>query len=142
LARRLRQHNGELSGGARSTRKNAEHWKYLAIVTSEQFDKKSAMSCEWHIRYPTGVKPRPREFGGPVGRLSGLKKVLDLPKFKEYSWQIWIENIYISYVVDNETNPQNDTQGACQRKKLVTYEEIIGQTKLLSSPLFENKCDG
>jgi predicted GIY-YIG superfamily endonuclease len=79
--RRLRQHNGEISGGAKGTKKHAGKWKFLIVVGSEDFTKNSAMSFEWHTRYPTGKKPRPKEFAGPIGRLNGLKMVID--KFKD-----------------------------------------------------------
>jgi predicted GIY-YIG superfamily endonuclease len=91
LARRLRQHNGELSGGAKSTKKYCGHWRYLAIITSPQFTKQSALSFEWHIRYPTGRKPRPNEFTGPQGRLSGLERVLALDKFKDFEFEVSFE---------------------------------------------------
>lgn len=78
MAKRLRQHNGEISGGARSTRRFAGLWQVLAVVESPTFTTKSAaMSFEWWIRYPTGRKPRPREFSRPNGRLMGLAHVLD-----------------------------------------------------------------
>ena len=90
IDKRLRQHNGELAGGARSTRKHQGHWKYLAIVSSEQFDKSTAMSFEWWVRYPTGKKPRPKEYTGPKGRLEGLRKVLDMPKWQDFTFEIKI----------------------------------------------------
>lgn len=69
--RRLRQHNGEITGGARSTRQHRP-WNYLAIISSPNMTKQQALSLEWHIRYPTNTKPRPREYSGPMGRLRSL----------------------------------------------------------------------
>lgn len=59
-ARRLRQHNGEIAGGAKSTTRRirpdsdaAEHskWEYAAIIRSPSFvDRRIALSFEWHLR--------------------------------------------------------------------------------------------
>jgi len=73
LIRRLRQHNGELKGGARSTQ--GRTWEYLAIVSDPNWTKQEAMKCEWWIRYPTRKKPRPNEYCGIEGRLRGLDLV-------------------------------------------------------------------
>jgi len=73
LERRLRQHNGELKGGARSTQ--GRTWEYLAIVSDPNWTKQEAMKCEWWIRYPTRKKPRPKEYCGIEGRLRGLDLV-------------------------------------------------------------------
>ena len=63
LARRLRQHNGELVGGARATRSSHE-WRVLAIITG--LDKRGALSVEARIKK---TKPRPR---GVFPRLTRL----------------------------------------------------------------------
>ena len=88
LDRRLRQHNGELVGGAGGTRRHRGSWKILAFVTSPQFTRSTAMSFEWHVRYPTGRKPRPKEFNGPNGRLKGLELVMASDKFKTYEFEV------------------------------------------------------
>lgn len=90
LGRRLRQHNGELVGGARSTRKMAGNWKFLAVAWSADFTKKTAMSFEWWVRYPTGKKPRPREFSGKEGRVKGLRRVLEMDKWKDIDIKVWV----------------------------------------------------
>ena len=91
IKRRIRQHNAIIKGGARATtidvkKYNAHdnaHWKYLAVITSPILDKNTAMSLEWHIRYPTNKKLRPKEFMGPLGRLSSLNLVFQNPKFQD-----------------------------------------------------------
>lgn len=89
LPRRLRQHNGEIKGGARYTThqclKNNVTWKVLCAVTSDSpvFDKRKALSLEWHIRYPTNKRPRPYEFNGAQGRLRGLQLAMQNDKFKD-----------------------------------------------------------
>lgn len=87
LERRLRQHNGEICGGAKYTARQCEkygvQWYALCAVTSNHpdFTKKKALSLEWHIRYPTGHRPRPKSFNGSEGRLRGLQLALQHPKF-------------------------------------------------------------
>ena len=50
LNRRLRQHNNEIKGGARSTVANSPGWRYLAIITCPTFTKNTALSLEWHLQ--------------------------------------------------------------------------------------------
>lgn len=73
LNKRLRQHNGEIKGGAKST--HGREWEYLAVVSSPTWTKNDAMKVEWHMRYPTRKKPRPKEYCGVEGRLKSLNLV-------------------------------------------------------------------
>ena len=54
VERRLRQHNGEIKGGARATR-SYRPWIPGCILTGFQTSYE-AMSCEWRIRHPLGYK--------------------------------------------------------------------------------------
>jgi structure-specific endonuclease subunit SLX1 len=76
LRRRLRQHNGELRGGARATH-NRGTWSYIAIMTSPEWNAIRAMENEWSIKHPTRNKRRLHEsrFRGPAGRIESLKLV-------------------------------------------------------------------
>ena len=78
LERRIRQHNGEITGGARTT-KARRPWEFIMILmsTNENFNRSTGLSLEWHIRYPTNKRPRPTEFQGPEGRIKGIDKALD-----------------------------------------------------------------
>jgi predicted GIY-YIG superfamily endonuclease len=76
LKRRLRQHNGELTGGAKATKKKGK-WGYIAVMTCPTWTAVRAMQHEWTIKYPTRRKPRPREFQGAKGRIMSLKKVCE-----------------------------------------------------------------
>jgi predicted GIY-YIG superfamily endonuclease len=95
LKRRLRQHNTEIKGGAKcTTRQCAKHgvrWRYLTVVTSSdpEFTKQKALSLEWHIRYPTGRKPRPPQYNGREGRMKGLELALGHEKFRSLQFIIW-----------------------------------------------------
>lgn len=97
LLRRIRQHNGEISGGARSTKALAGNWKYLAIVHSDPpLEQREALSLEWHIRYPTGCKPRPKMYTCPNGRLKGLCLSLENPKFAGHQFSVSLDESYKS----------------------------------------------
>ena len=48
FTRRLRQHNGEIKGGARYTSKR-KGWYPVLIIDGFQ-DMKSAMQCEWRLK--------------------------------------------------------------------------------------------
>lgn len=95
LLRRLRQHNGEISGGARSTSRREGGWEYLFVITTEEWSYERALSLEWHIRYPNNKRPRPREFQGADGRLRGIRHVLENPKFGDIlKWDCWVREDY------------------------------------------------
>ncbi len=68
-ARRLRQHNGELKGGARATTsRKAAHggeWAFALIVHSDAFaDRHLALSLEWHLKHLPGAGGRGRRGTG------------------------------------------------------------------------------
>lgn len=72
LTRRLRQHNGELVGGAKATQRHRP-WTYTMLLTGFN-SHQEALACEWRIRYPYKSKyKRPR---GIVKRLQALNVIL------------------------------------------------------------------
>lgn len=85
--RRLRQHNGELVGGARSTRGRGP-WRFLFTVTAPELDRNSGLSLEWWLKHPTGQRRRPRIYEGVEGRWASLEHVLQQPRFRDFSWQV------------------------------------------------------
>lgn len=95
MARRIRQHNGELVGGAKITsRKVAKghRWRVIALLTSEQFDHRRALSCEWWIKHPTGRrKTAVGSSRGSVSRIEGLVEALANPKFAADRFTVWVE---------------------------------------------------
>jgi predicted GIY-YIG superfamily endonuclease len=76
LVRRLRQHNGEISGGAKATRGKGP-WVYIALWMGYQTHRE-ALSCEWRIKHPTNTKKRPSEFNGVKGRIKSLNLLIGL----------------------------------------------------------------
>ena len=85
-ARRLRQHNGEIKGGARATSRllsTGAKWKHLCVLSCADaaFDHHKALSLEWHLKHPDGHRKTPSKFHGPRGRLAGVAEVLKHEKF-------------------------------------------------------------
>ena len=79
--RRLRQHCGELSGGARYTSGRGP-WHYLLFIESPDLTKHLALSLEWWMKHPTGHRKCPKEFCGKLGRLKAMAHVLQKSKFE------------------------------------------------------------
>ena len=80
--RRLRQHNEEITGGARYTHGRGGGWEYYVLLTGFM-DHKNALSCEWRIKHTLG-KPkqqRPPEHRGVIGRVVSMNDVLKLDKW-------------------------------------------------------------
>lgn len=74
LKRRLRQHCGELVGGAKATRCSS-NWRYFCIVTCADWCAVDAMRFEWLSKHPTRKRRFPPQFRGPQGRLLSLQEV-------------------------------------------------------------------
>ncbi|AYV76304.1 MAG: GIY-YIG nuclease [Terrestrivirus sp.] len=73
--RRLRQHNGELVGGAKATKTRQPYEMYCIISGFPTLH--DALSYEWHIKHPSGKKKVPGNFTGINGRIKGLKHVME-----------------------------------------------------------------
>jgi len=97
LVRRLRQHNGELVGGARATRGKGV-WRYVCVLCCETWNACAAMSMEWHIKYPTNKRPRPPEFQGPLGRLKSLPLAIGNSKDPRGVYTLYVADEYGEYV--------------------------------------------
>lgn len=79
--RRLRQHNGEISGGAKATKRCNGGWEFCALLSG--FDThQNCLSCEWRIKCPAG-RPgrRAPKYSKPIGRVASLNEVLPLEKW-------------------------------------------------------------
>lgn len=64
--KRLRKHNGELSGGAKYTQSKGAGWTHICLVHGFQ-TKTQALQFEWASKHVP-----PRDAGGPVNRLKKL----------------------------------------------------------------------
>ena len=82
-SRRIRQHNGEIKGGARATSGSSPvDWEFLFVVAVEdlRFGSHEGLSLEWHLkRRPKGMT---RKSASPIeARIEMLKGALGLAKF-------------------------------------------------------------
>lgn len=98
IKKRIRQHNREISGGAKET-KNGK-WHYLAILTGFA-DNHEALSCEWKIKHPTNKKRRPIKYCSVNGRILSLNLVLGLDVWTSKSDGLINGNEYTLYVKDD-----------------------------------------
>jgi predicted GIY-YIG superfamily endonuclease len=70
--KRLRQHNKEISGGARYTSRTNGGWEYYFLMSGFP-DHINTLQCEWRIKHCTGKPgPRPRQYCGVEGRIKGI----------------------------------------------------------------------
>jgi len=99
LSKRLRQHNGLIKGGAKSTA-NKGPWFYILIITTELWTTISdAMKCEWLIRFPTRTKPRPSKYKGPLGRINSLNEIFNrIEQIEKESIILYVHDDYINLV--------------------------------------------
>lgn len=74
LKRRLRQHCGDLVGGAKYTKRSTE-WTYLMVLTCELWTARRAMQIEWLCKYPERKKKVLARFKGLVGRINSLSAI-------------------------------------------------------------------
>lgn len=73
--RRIRQHNSEITGGAKYTTKREGNWEYYMLMTGFE-TQSNAKSCEWRIKCPTKAIKRPIKYNGIIGRILGLISIL------------------------------------------------------------------
>jgi len=101
LVRRLRQHNGEIVGGAKATSGKGP-WEYLMVM--EGFgNHNEALCCEWRIKHPTGKK-RPKKYCGKKGRIESLNLVLNLDNWTSKSTGLETGSEYTVYILDELVN--------------------------------------
>jgi len=79
--RRLRQHNGEICGGARATTRKKGGWEFCAVLAGFP-DHINCLSCEWRMKCPSG-RPGRREtkYHSPRGRMQSLNEILPLTRW-------------------------------------------------------------
>jgi predicted GIY-YIG superfamily endonuclease len=126
LTRRLRQHNGELVGGAKST-SNKGPWDYLAVMSGFS-SHKEALSCEWRIKHPTGHRVRPKKYCGVEGRIKSLNLVLNLEKWTNNSTGLESGNEYTIYL-HNEHMILIDSQQLKPNIKIKSIDELIDKLR-------------
>lgn len=101
LTRRLRQHNGEIVGGAKYTTAQQVTWKHMFYITSSHFDHRTALSFEWHLKHPRTLAKGKRR-SGPLGRIDALLDTINHPKFVHIiEYNISIQENYKTHLESN-----------------------------------------
>ena len=77
--RRLRQHNGEIKGGAKYTTSKGSGWRHICLISGFK-TKIQAMQFEWAVKHVP-----PRNLGGLVNRMDKVYKVLCYEKWTSKS---------------------------------------------------------
>jgi predicted GIY-YIG superfamily endonuclease len=112
MVRRLRQHNGELVGGAKYTKQfGSNNWNVYFLMTGFP-DHQNCLQAEFKIKYPNSKKPRPKKYNGYEGRILGVNFMLKLDKWNANSivynstinYEIWIIKEYAHLLVDYPSN--------------------------------------
>jgi len=97
LERRIRQHNGELVGGAKSTR--GRKWEFAGYLTGFP-DSSTALQCEWKLKHPYGKNRKKNRI---EGRIESLKFIFTLNQLtsnsvvenKDLSLKLFIREEYL-----------------------------------------------
>ena len=77
--KRLRKHNGEISGGAKYTTSKGPGWKHVCIVSGFQ-NKIQSMQFEWAVKHAP-----PRNVGGIKSRMKKLNDVMQKERWTSKS---------------------------------------------------------
>lgn len=101
LQKRIRQHNGDLKGGAKYTLAQiTQHdivWSYLITLSCKTWDKSKALSFEWHVKHAKDPSLK-RLPGGPFKKLHALYVVLNMESFKGFQYEICVAPQYFDHV--------------------------------------------
>jgi predicted GIY-YIG superfamily endonuclease len=83
--RRIRQHNQEIKGGAKYTKKYGDKKWEMYVLLSGLPDKNNALQCEWKIKHPDNKKRRSSKYNTDIGRINGLIEVINQNKWTNNS---------------------------------------------------------
>jgi len=98
--RRLRCHNGEISGGAKATR-TSRPWKHIAIISG--LDKISALQLEWRLKkWHCPKNGKLTSCPGIKNRISNIFNVLHLDKWTSKSKLSRDQNLSIKWFIESD----------------------------------------
>lgn len=122
LKRRIRQHNGEIAGGAKTT-KGKGPWQYYVLL--EGFSTyNEALSCEWRIKHPTNSKRRPKKYSGVEGRVLSMNLVLNTTTWTAQSLGLNSSRPYTLHI-DNDMSRLLDHSSLAVNVKVVDIATVL-----------------
>jgi len=139
--RRIRQHNREICGGAKST---------LALYPVEMFciitgftNHKMTLQCEWLLKHPENKKKINKKYKGVFGRINGINDLLLKSNkwnsiTKECNLTIWINEPYEKLLNINKFN-SNITVNIINDIWLMKYD-VESINKQILNDLEKIKC--
>lgn len=111
--RRIRQHNQEIKGGAKYTKRYGEKtWNIYALISGFP-DKVNALQCEWRIKHPDNKRRPSKKYNSVEGRIVGLNEIIRLDKWtnnstinnQDMKLELWINKEFANIVTEeNITN--------------------------------------
>ena len=124
LKKRLRQHNGEIKGGARFTSrylKKGFTWEFCAIISGLP-DKINCLQCEWRLKHPDNHRRRPRRYNSIPGIITGCGEVLRDTRWtrnssvanSEMNLKVYIHRDYCSEIGYLPENMEGDELENCE----------------------------
>lgn len=110
--RRLRQHNGEIVGGAKYTTRRGNGWKHVCIIEGFH-DKIQAMQFEWAVKHASNPLSGCKKGGGGIkNRMKKLIYTLNKEKWTKKSPESSTVSLNIHWLYDtrikDETNKKID----------------------------------
>ena len=97
--KRIRQHNCEIKGGAKYTKRHGPGWSFALVLTSPAFDSHRALSLEWHMK-PHGRRSNQIFFDPMQRRIELLQKALANPKFAGERVTMYVVEEYVARVTE------------------------------------------
>lgn len=82
--RRLRQHNGEIVGGAKYTRSRGNGWKHICLVMGFQ-NKIQTLQFEWAVKHASNKESGCKSGGGIKNRLKKLIYIMNKEQWTKKS---------------------------------------------------------
>lgn len=125
--RRVRQHNQEIKGGAKYTKKYTG-WQMYVLITGFP-DSSNALQCEWRIKHPNNrTFYKTKKYNSVEGRIIGLSEVLKLNKWTNQSTKLNSESNFTVFILKEYSHlltdlPANITVKSVDR--ILDFEEEI-----------------
>lgn len=136
LERRLRQHCGELVGGARSTQ-GCSSWQYIYVITCPTWSASDAMKLEYLCKHPTRRRKVPHQFKGINGKVAALREICD--RTQDHVISIYLRDDLLPVNLSARVYPLSELDAVQAVHCRLTVPVI--QSALVLKPLSENLAE-